>query len=82
MVVPRYVSPTEKPLEGIPMKNVAHVVSWVIAIGTWLAVVPLAGAIGEMPDKQTCAKASSPVLAGRLHRYRPAEGKLYGLPHV
>jgi sulfur-oxidizing protein SoxX len=46
------------------MRNIAHIASWVVTIGILLGTVPLASAVGEMPDEQTCAKARSPVVAG------------------
>ena len=56
--------PTVDSLEDTPMRNIAHVASWVVTIGILLGTVPLASAVGEMPDEQTCAKARSPVVAG------------------
>lgn len=46
------------------MRNLAHVASWLVTTGILLGAVPLVGAVGEMPDEQTCAKTSRPILAG------------------
>lgn len=46
------------------MRNVINVAFWVLTTGTLLGIVPSAGAVGEMPDEQTCAKASKSIVVG------------------
>lgn len=51
-------------LDDTPMRKIARFAFWVVTTGTLLGMTTLAGAVGEMPDEQTCAKAKSAVLAG------------------
>lgn len=55
---------TANSLEDIPMRKFAHVASLILTTATLLGMTTLASAVGEMPDEQTCANASSAVLAG------------------
>ena len=44
------------------MKRIASLIAGTIILG--IVHVPPATAVGEMPDKQTCASAKNPIIAG------------------